>query len=333
MQKYYAILRFEKRHRGSIAKIGNHHERAKESYKSNPDIDMSRKQLNYHLKKPAGSYMQMVTERIAQAKCRTRKDSVLLADTFIGATHEFMQGLSPNEKKEYFRRAYDFIAHNVGEHNILSAAVHMDEKTPHLHLVFTPITKDNRLSAKEVLGNPKRFEKWQEDFYNYMHEKYDSLERGQPAKESKRKHIPVRLYKQSERLNGEVDELRELLSDMNMINVSKRKKEIMSRLEKWYQGANGFNGQVKYLVSQNKTMQDENSELTQKLKSTNDNFLERITEKDDFIHENMRDYQDLIERYNENIAFIESIPYDIYTELRKSYKNRRQSDMELEIEQ
>ena len=29
----------------------------------------------------------------------------------------------------------------------------MDEKTPHLHLVFVPLTEDNRLCAKEIIGN------------------------------------------------------------------------------------------------------------------------------------------------------------------------------------
>jgi hypothetical protein len=336
MPNYYAILRFAKRHKGSVAKVGNHHERTKESYKSNPDIDRNRSNQNYHLIKPTGTYTQMVTERITQAGCRLRKDSVLLADTFIGATNEFITGLSPDEQKEYFRHAYGFIASHIGEHNILSATVHMDEKTPHMYLVFVPLTADNRLSAKEVLGNPKRFEKWQEDFYNHMHERYDCLERGQPAKETGRKHIPVRLYKQSSRLNDEVDELRGLLSDLSMMNVGKRKKDVIARLEKWYQGANSFNGQVKYLVGTHKAMQEENAELTQRLKDTKDNFLERITEKDDFIAENMRDYQNLVERYNDNIAFIESIPAEIFKQLRKQFNSHRQNErehsLELEIE-
>jgi DNA polymerase III delta prime subunit len=332
MQKYYAILRFEKLNKWSVTKIANHHERKKDSYKSNPDIDPARTHLNYHIKKPTGTYKQMIAERLTQAKCKTRKDSVLLADTFIGGTHEFLTGLSGGEREEYFRRAYNFMAEQIGEHNIISAVVHLDEKTPHLHLVFTPITPDNRLAAKVVLGNPQRFIKWQDDFYAYMHERYDCIERGQPAKETGRKHIPVRLYKQSSRLNTEVDELRELLSDMSVLNVSKRKKELMERLEKWYKGANSFNGQVKYVVSQNKSMQEENAELTQKLKDTKDNFLERITEKDDFINENMRDYQDLIEQYNDNIAFIESIPADIYMQLRKQFKTQQQEEREADLE-
>ncbi|MCQ4866712.1 plasmid recombination protein, partial [Pseudoflavonifractor phocaeensis] len=65
--------------------------------------------------------------------------------------------------------------------NIVSAVVHMDEKTPHLHLVFVPLTEDNRLCAKEIIGNRANLTKWQDDFHAYMVEKYPDLERGESA--------------------------------------------------------------------------------------------------------------------------------------------------------
>ena len=56
----------------------------------------------------------------------------------------------------------------VGEQNIISAIVHMDEKTPHMHLCFTPITEDNRLSAKEIIGNKPKLVEWQDKFHAFM---------------------------------------------------------------------------------------------------------------------------------------------------------------------
>jgi hypothetical protein len=32
----------------------------------------------------------------------------------------------------------------------------MDEKTPHMHLSFVPLTADGRLSAKDIVGNRKK---------------------------------------------------------------------------------------------------------------------------------------------------------------------------------
>ena len=85
----------------------------------------------------------------------------------------------------------------VGRENIVSAVVHMDEKTPHLHLTFVPLTKDNRLCAKEIIGNRANLTKWQDDFHAYMVEKYPDLERGESASRTGRKHIPTRLFKQA----------------------------------------------------------------------------------------------------------------------------------------
>ena len=79
----------------------------------------------------------------------------------------------------------------------MSAVVHMDEKTPHLHLTFVPLTKDNRLCAKEIIGNRANLTKWQDDFHAYMVEKYPDLERGESASKTGRKHIPTRLFKQA----------------------------------------------------------------------------------------------------------------------------------------
>lgn len=90
------------------------------------------------------------------------------------------------------RRAGDFLIDRVGRENIISAVVHMDEKTPHLHLIFVPLTEDNRLCAKEIIGNRKNLTKWQDDFFAYMVEKYPDLERGESASKTGRNHIPTR---------------------------------------------------------------------------------------------------------------------------------------------
>ena len=149
----HAILRFEK-HKGNPARpLEAHHERQKDQYASNPDIDTSRSKYNFHIVKPEGRYYHFIQSRIEQAGCRTRKDSTRFVDTLITASPEFFKGKSPKEIQAFFQRAADFLTHRVGRENIVSAVVHMDEKTPHLHLTFVPLTKDNRLCAKEIIGN------------------------------------------------------------------------------------------------------------------------------------------------------------------------------------
>ena len=157
----YAIMRFAKRKRGSINSMEAHNERKKERYESNPDIDMEKTVDNYHLIQPQHKYYAEIMNRIEEAKCRTRKDSVLIVETLITASPEFITPLSVKEQREYFERALAFLKDEVGEDNVFAATVHMDEKNPHMHACFVPITPDKRLSAKVILGNQKKLYEWQ----------------------------------------------------------------------------------------------------------------------------------------------------------------------------
>lgn len=75
----YAILRFQKRKAGGVAACERHNERKKEAYKSNPDIDMERSKNNYHLiAPPKYTYKKEINRMVAEAGCRTRKDSVMM---------------------------------------------------------------------------------------------------------------------------------------------------------------------------------------------------------------------------------------------------------------
>ena len=149
----YAIMRFEKRKGGPASALERHHERKKEQYASNPDIDRERSHLNYHLVEPTRSYYGEIQSRIEAAqrqnpRCKVRKDSVKFIDTIVTASPEYLAALSPERVKRYFERALEFFKDEVGEENIFSAVVHMDERNPHMHLCFVPLTRDHRLSAQ-----------------------------------------------------------------------------------------------------------------------------------------------------------------------------------------
>ena len=135
----YAILRFQKRKAGSVAACERHNERKKEAYKSNPDIDMERSRENYHLVAPPRyTYKKEINRKTGAAGCRVRRDSVMLVETLITASPEFMHSLSPAEQRAYFAAALDFVSERVGKQNIISAVVHMDETTPHGTCALSP---------------------------------------------------------------------------------------------------------------------------------------------------------------------------------------------------
>lgn len=220
----YTILRFKKDKGGAIAGCERHNERKKEAYKSNPDIDMNKSKENYHIiHAPQYTYSRKIKELIKEYGCKTRKDSVKLVETLITASPEFMNRLSKGKQREYFERAVKFMKDEIGEDRIISAVVHMDEATPHMHLVFCPINKDGKLSAKSILGNQKSLSEWQTRYYNYMHERWNELERGKSAQETKRKHIPTWLFKLADNLDNLYNQLLKKIENINMIGMKKNK--------------------------------------------------------------------------------------------------------------
>ena len=227
----YAILQFAKYKGPTISRIEAHNERTKEFYASNPDIKTELSKYNFHLVKPEGKYRTVVEQQIQKAGCKARKDSVRVVETMITASPEFFDGKKPRAVKEFFEHALEFLKTKQAEETIVSAVVHVDEKTPHMHLCFVPITADGRLSAKQIIGNKKKLTQWQDEYWSYMVKKYPDLERGESASETGRTHIPPRIFKQATKLNRLEQKLRELLSSINPMNAKRIREEILKILD------------------------------------------------------------------------------------------------------
>ena len=264
----YAILRFAKRKGGAAKAIAAHNERTKEAYASNPDIDKSRTVQNYHSIAPRWSYGQEIRHRISMAGCRVRRDSVKFVETLITTSPEFAKA-HESEMPEYFERALGFLKERVGEENIFSAVVHMDEKTPHMHLCFVPLTKDKRLSAKEILGNKKAMIRWQDDFYACMSERWPELERGTPAVETKRRHLTPQWYKRVTAMDTKLEKLETALNGINVLNAGKKREEAVALLAQLLPEVESFQAEIQRMqqaVSRSLTMQRCSAEENETLK-------------------------------------------------------------------
>ena len=277
----YAILRFAKHKGGASKALSAHHERTKDSYASNPDIDLSRTAQNFHLVTPRWSYEQEIKHRIQTAGCRVRKDSVKFVDTLVTVSPEFAKAHEA-EMPEYFRRAFDFLKERVGEENIISAVVHMDEKTPHMHLCFVPLTRDKRLSAKEILGNKKSMIRWQDDFYACMAERWPELERGTPAVETRRKHLTPQWYKKVTAMDAKLEQLEATLNNTNVFNAGKKREEAVALLAQLLPEVESFQAETRRLQDmiassrmEHRSQQQENTALRKELNKERDRNFEQ----------------------------------------------------------
>ena len=309
MKAQYAILRFAKYKGPEIGHIEAHNERTKEKYASNPDVDMSRSHLNFHLVTPQRKYRAEAEKQIAEAGCRTRSDSVRVVEALVTASPEFFKGKKKGEIKAYFQEALDFIREHQDPKTIISAVVHMDEKTPHMHLCFVPLTADGRLSAKEIVGNKKKLTQWQDRFWEHMVKKYPDLERGESASETGRDHIPPRLFKEAVHLNRMKEQILKLMTDTNLLNKKSKMEELEALLDKYVPATEALRTKLRKYDKAYKALSDENSALEAELQTAKDASKEKIADRLKY----GKTEQELCELH----ALIDNIPPEIVAAYRR----------------
>lgn len=82
-----------------------------------------------------------------------------------------------SEAEAYLRDGLDWFKKKLGEENIVSAYIHNDEKSPHLHILWTPrYTNEKgqtRLSYKNLIGSQKyELSRWQDHFHEAVASKH-----------------------------------------------------------------------------------------------------------------------------------------------------------------
>ena len=322
----YAIIRIEKRKIGSCSAIEKHHEREKERYKSNPDIDPALTPLNYHLVKPTKSYRMMALERIEQVGAKRRNDSVILQDGLLTASPDWIRGIPPEEQAEFFNYAFDFLKERYRLENFVSVVVHLDEATPHMHFVFVPITEDGRLSSKDVIGGPRGMAKLQDDFYKFISEKYPEFSRGIPARVTHRAHLPSYLYKNAADLYAHYEEICAAVKDIGLINNQKKKDAALELLGRYAPEMAKMDQQLKttekHVAELEKELGDKDSTINYYRRQSQDADIE-IKKLEDKIFDLRYQQQELMDQINR-------IPPDILQKLKQIEMERRKQERDWE---
>lgn len=150
------------------------------------------------------------------------------------------------------------------------------------HICFVSLTEDQRLLAKDIIGNRRKLTKWQDDFWTHMVKKYADFERGERAGRTGRKHIPPRLFKESVRLSKQAEKITVSLSQINMLNAKIKSSEAVKMLEKFFPDWERFDTEVKKYDKElkaarieNCTLKRENAELTLEIKNSQQRSMKR----------------------------------------------------------
>uniref|UniRef100_UPI00243011AB MobV family relaxase n=1 Tax=Bilophila wadsworthia TaxID=35833 RepID=UPI00243011AB len=196
----YLVLHMDKFKKEAIRGIQSHNRRERESH-SNPDIDYDRSAANYELHEAASSnYAEAIQNRIDDLLLvkAVRKDAVRMCGLIVTSDKAFFDALTPEETRRFFEESKAFLTEFVGAENVVSAMVHMDEKTPHMHFLHVPVTPDGRLNANKIYTR-QSLRKLQAELPAHLQSRDFVIERGvEQTPDSAKRHLDTREFKQQQ---------------------------------------------------------------------------------------------------------------------------------------
>lgn len=319
----YCVARMEKMKSDNLVGIGNHNQRRFSNH-SNKDIDVSKSHLNYDILDKVKSYKTDIEGYInanKSSKRAVRKDAVLVCEWIITSDSDFFESMSPADTREYFQTAIDFFAERYGSKNLMYAQVHLDERTPHMHLGIVPFDKDNKLTAKTMFDR-EALQDIQNELPRYMNERGFKVERGRAGSEAK--HLTVQEYKdvqkeikkQSEVLDGVKKELE------SVKNVT-RTKDFLHELDS--------KSKKTLLGNDVKISQEDYQELKEKLLGADKSLLEMDKLKQ-HNQKLSRSIYDLRDELNDSKAYADRL-YDKNDSLKEQIKHLDSSLGDFEMAQ
>ena len=240
----YAIVRNEKLTRSQAIGICVHNDRKAKNH-SNKEIDISKSNLNYYFKKNELSYTKKFDKlkKKYNLQGQIRTNSIIMCEMIFTSDKEFFDKIGMEKTKRYFEESYNFICKykNLGEKNIISAVVHFDETTPHMHLIYIPVvhTKDkdgkeiDKVCCRDFWKGRDSYRNLQNAFYEYITSKGFELQRGLPVEETKRKNETIQKYKQITNFENTKKVLENITLELPKTpNIREFKRAIFNRDEK-----------------------------------------------------------------------------------------------------
>lgn len=238
----------EKYKRQEVSHVEEENERDESYQTANPNIDNSRTKDNYHIIYPRQSYIEAINSRLErlELKRKIRSDAIYMNSFVITSDGEFFKDMRAWEQHAFFEDCARFFMDKYGYENVLSAVVHMDETTPHLHLNIVPIN-DGRLSSKSLFDRRKlaqlQTELWEQvgEKYGLKRGKYGSAAKHVSAAEHRAKKIVEEAEQRGAEIDGQTEKKRTELADLTQTvdavteaankPIPKKKKDVESEIK------------------------------------------------------------------------------------------------------
>lgn len=193
-------------------------EQDREGKISNKEIDPNKTHLNYELVPGDLKLYQRVKNRVDEVRpvSRIQKNSVVDYSNIITVPQEQFKEWGLERSKEYLKETYNYFCKELGTENIVSAKVHLDETTPHMHLHFVPVSEQGKLQARTVMI-PQRINKIHTEAPQYLQEKGFDIVRGVGKTKTSLEINEFKAEKLKEEIKGLESKLNTLKNDFEAV--------------------------------------------------------------------------------------------------------------------
>lgn len=158
---------------GACGHMLSHYDRSKQNIEN---IDRNKTHLNYNLAPGRdGTQLDFIHQRLSEIKVQKRKDVNIFCDVVVTlpkaideekskwieepdgsySLKTVYKEYSAEEERDFFKTVYNFLEGKFGANNVISAYVHKDETTPHMHFAFVPVVDDEKWNQKHP-ENPRQ---------------------------------------------------------------------------------------------------------------------------------------------------------------------------------
>lgn len=287
--------------------------------RSNEKIDKGRTYLNYNLATHGENPIDRINRRTSEVKCLKRDNVNVMCSWMLTLPKDF-----DGDEKAFFEEGYRFMANRYGEENVISAWVHKDETTPHMHFKFVPVVdgeKGKKVSAKECC-NRQDLKTFHVDLKEHLENALQcpcNVLNGATAGGNKAiaqleaeeaQRLAEALNKRADELSNQVDGLQEDRRNLQQENENLKQE----------------NGSLK---EENGNLQIENERLASELKNTQDKLLEYESNPKKHLTESKEAYADRVAVGKQAIA-IRQRSSELDGQEQRLLK--RTADIDLEVE-
>lgn len=251
--------------------------------RSNEKIDKGRTHLNYNLA-TVENPIDLINKRTSEVKCLKRDNVNVMCSWMLTLPKDF-----DGDEKAFFEEGYRFMANRYGEENVISAWVHKDETTPHMHFKFVPVVdgeKGKKVSAKECC-NRQDLRTFHVDLKEHLENALQcpcNVLNGATAggnktiahmKAEEAQSLAEALEKRANELGNQVDKLEEDRRNLKEENGNLKEEN-------------------ENLKEENGNLQGENERLASELKNTQDKLLEYESNPKKHLTESKEAYADRV---------------------------------------